>query len=90
MYKNDTFFRVSDFLMDYEKALMALPDRELWIWLMYRMGYTQKYIGVRLGVTQSDVAYHIARILKYLARWVSYEEGLRGKSRFQKRGAIER
>ncbi len=76
--------------MDYEKALMALPDRELWIWLMYRMGYTQKYIGVRLGVTQSDVAYHIARILKYLARWVSYEEGLRGKSRFQKRGAIER
>ena len=90
MYKNDTFFRISDFLMDYEKALMALPDRELWIWLMYRMGYTQKYIGVSLGVTQSDVAYHIARILKYLAGWVGYEEGLRGKSGSPKRGAVGR
>jgi DNA-directed RNA polymerase specialized sigma subunit len=90
MYKNDTFFRLRDFLMDYEKALMALPDRELWIWLMYRMGYTQKYIGVSLGVTQSDVAYHIARILKYLARWVGYEKGLWGKSGSPKRGAVGR
>jgi DNA-directed RNA polymerase specialized sigma24 family protein len=54
-------------LIDYERALLTLPDRELWIWLMYRRGYTQEYIGGRLGVTQSDVAYHIGRVRRYLS-----------------------
>jgi DNA-directed RNA polymerase specialized sigma subunit len=75
MYKGDTFAIEKHFEVDYERALMDLSDRELWIWLMYRRGYSQDYIGKSLGVTQSDVAYHIDRIQEYLRRRIN-EEGI--------------
>ncbi|MBN2224986.1 MAG: hypothetical protein JW765_09955 [Deltaproteobacteria bacterium] len=74
MYKGDTFFAEKNFAMDYERALMEMPDIELWIWLMHRRGYSQDYIGGSLGVTQSDVAYRLDRIQNYLKRRVNEEE----------------
>lgn len=74
MYKGDTFFAEHNFVVDYERALMAMPDMELWIWLMHRRGYSQGYIGDSIGVTQSDVAYRIDRIQDYLKRRVNEEE----------------
>ena len=71
MYKGDTFNIERNFAVDYERALMDMPDMELWIWLMYRRGYSQDYIGRSLGVTQSDVAYHIERIQDYLKQRVN-------------------
>ena len=74
MYKGDTFFAENNFVVDYERALLDMPDVELWIWLMHRRGYTQGYIGESLGVTQSDVAYRIERIQDYLTRRVNEEK----------------
>ena len=75
MYRGDTFAIERNFAVDYERALMEMPDMELWIWLMYRRGYSQQYIGTSLGVTQSDVAYHVERIQDHLRRRVN-EEGV--------------
>lgn len=66
MNGNENYFEENNSLIDYESALMGLPDKQLWIWLMHRKGYTQDDIGGRLGVTQSDVAYHIGKVTKYL------------------------
>lgn len=55
-----------NFAIDYERALMQLSDTDLWVWLMYRRGYTQEWIGERLGVSQSDVAYHLGQIVSEL------------------------
>ena len=55
-----------NFAIDYERALMGLSDTDLWVWLMYRRGYTQEWIGERLGVSQSDVAYHLGQIVSEL------------------------
>jgi DNA-directed RNA polymerase specialized sigma subunit len=74
MYRGDSFLIERNFILDYERALMEMPDMELWIWLMYRRGYSQYYIGKSLGVTQSDVAYYIERILNYLAWRVNEEQ----------------
>jgi DNA-binding MarR family transcriptional regulator len=74
MYKGDTFFAERNFVVDYERALMDMPDMELWIWLMHRRGYSQGYIGDSIGVTQSDVAYRIDRIQNYITRRVNEEE----------------
>lgn len=74
MYKGDTFNADKNFVVDYERALLGMPDTDLWIWLMYRRGYSQDYIGNSLGVTQSDVAYHVERIQEYLKRHVNEEE----------------
>ena len=63
-----------EFIIDYERALMTLPDHQLWIWLMYRQGHTQEYIGAKLGVTQSDIAYHLGKTSVYLRRWINDEE----------------
>jgi len=68
MQVQNGFFQMRNFIIDYERALSKLSDRELWIWLMYRRGYTQRYIGERLGVTQSDVAYHVGKIVRFLER----------------------
>jgi len=55
-----------NFAIDYERALMQLEDTDLWVWLMYRRGYTQEWIGDRLGVSQSDIAYHLGQIVSKL------------------------
>ncbi len=69
-----TVLSAQDFIIDYERALLTLPDRQLWIWLMYRKGYTQEHIGIMLGVTQSNIAYHIAKTLMCLKGWFNDEK----------------
>ncbi|MEJ2068770.1 MAG: hypothetical protein P8Y09_12680 [Deltaproteobacteria bacterium] len=69
-----TVLSEQEFVIDYERALMRLPDHQLWIWLMYRKGYTQEYIGMKLGVTQSDIAYHIGKTMVYLRALLNDEK----------------
>ncbi len=70
----NTVLSAQDFIIDYERALLTIPDHQLWIWLMYRRGYTQEHIGIMLGVTQSHIAYHIAKTLMYLQEWFNDEK----------------
>ena len=70
----NTVLSAQEFIIDYERALLTIPDHQLWIWLMYRRGYTQKHIGIMLGVTQSDIAYHIAKTMICLKKWFNDEK----------------
>lgn len=74
MKRGHTVLSEQEFIIDYERALMTLPDHQLWIWLMYRKGYTQKYIGMKLGVTQSDIAYHIGKTMMCLKALINDEK----------------
>jgi hypothetical protein len=75
MFNPDCYLPSECFFSRYEKALMALPDEDLWIWLMHRSGKRQDWIAEKLGLSQSAVSHRIKKIENHFNIKVTGKKG---------------
>jgi hypothetical protein len=71
MFNPDCYLPSESFFIRYEKALMELPDNDLFIWLMHRAGRSQEWIARRLNLSQSAVSHRIKKIERHFRRRVT-------------------
>jgi DNA-directed RNA polymerase specialized sigma24 family protein len=83
MFNPDCYLPSESFFMRYEKALMELPDDDLFIWLMHRAGKSQEWIADKLSLSQSTVSLRIRKIEHYFVRRVT-RNGAAGNGRIRK------
>ncbi len=71
MFNPDCYLPSESFFLRYEKALMELPDEDLYIWLMHRAGRSQQWIARTLSISQSGVSVRIKKIEGYFRKRVT-------------------
>ena len=71
MFNPDCYLPSESFFSRYEKALMELPDDDLFVWLMHRAGKSQEWIARKLNLSQSAVSHRIKKIERHFRRRVT-------------------
>lgn len=71
MFNPDCYLPSESFFLRYERALMELPDDDLFIWLMHRTGKSQEWIARKLNISQSAVSHRIKKIERHFRRQIT-------------------
>ena len=69
IFDPETMLLTDEFLERYEKALMKLPKRELWIWLQYRSGMSVSQIARGMRTYPKKISRRLKNIQKKLRKW---------------------
>jgi len=58
--------------IDLQRAIADLPPRQYRVVTLWLQGYKQREIGLKLGIKQPTVSYHLAKVRKSINLYIFF------------------